>query len=872
MAHIRKVNVANGIYWVEIPEADLRILCGAPADSVKHVMRRGLIVPTETQGVLCESGPNAILLSDLALQNGAFSNLAEFPVLQMLYRQGMAIPNHPNNTGAKPLLIGHRDQIDAQMNYIYRGNYGLVSEEEIIAAGLSEKEAKEHMRIKLKFAFGSIKSSEEFLDSCVVREEPMDLPGGASIRRTSLNVFEISFKDESVEVNLNLKEDEIYESPYPLGFHQVKRQFFSVVHSGNGDGWDINNPCMSSIIVFQGAIYLVDASPNVEASLKSLGIGINEIDGIFHTHSHDDHFAGITSLIRGGRRLKYYATPLIRASVTKKLCGLLSLEERDFAEFFDICDLEPDRWNQIGGLEVKPQHSPHPVENNVFTFRVLGPEGYRTYAHMADITSFKVLSDMVTDDPDAPGISNEQFEKIKKIYLAPASLKKIDAGGGMIHGEPEDFRGDQSAKIILSHRASDFDESEKEIGSGAPFGTMDELVPSYQNFIWRNAYHYLRSYFPSVDPEHLRSLINNEIVVVNPEEILLREGEEFDALYLVITGTLEAIAQGRVAITQISAGALLGETAFLRGAASDRTYRSTSFAQALKIPAVQYLEFVRANALFEELTEIRERQAQLSIFPLLDEGIPQTTFTQLVRGLGRKTLKKGDVLHLNDMDKIHLIKKGRLVRVVEGQVFETLGPRDFFGEETAIFKTPSIFAVEVIEDAEVYTLPGEMLRSIPVVRWKLQEVFDRRRRLVLNRRNSEVEALRWRNSYRVSIQEMDAQHKVFFQLADAIMAGIASQEDPRDLVKAVNALVDYAQHHFADEEALLERYSYPTLDEHKTFHQKLIVDVERIRDSIQDGDVLSGREFNAFFSKWMIDHILSEDMKYGRFLNDKQVF
>ena len=39
---------------------------------------------------------------------------AEFPVLQMLYKQGMLVPGHPNNTGAKPLLIGARAQVDAQ--------------------------------------------------------------------------------------------------------------------------------------------------------------------------------------------------------------------------------------------------------------------------------------------------------------------------------------------------------------------------------------------------------------------------------------------------------------------------------------------------------------------------------------------------------------------------------------------------------------------------------------------------------------------------------------------------------------------------------------------------------------------------------------
>ena len=109
MAQINVVDVVPGISWIEIPEADLRILCGCPADSVKHLMRRGLIRPATVAGTHCETGPNVILLSDVMVQNGAFCNLAEFPVLQMLYRQGMILPGHPNNTGRKPLLMGRPD-------------------------------------------------------------------------------------------------------------------------------------------------------------------------------------------------------------------------------------------------------------------------------------------------------------------------------------------------------------------------------------------------------------------------------------------------------------------------------------------------------------------------------------------------------------------------------------------------------------------------------------------------------------------------------------------------------------------------------------------------------------------------------------------
>ena len=85
---IEKTQITTGVYWVAVPQAQLRILCGCPADSVKHLMKKGLIQWIEKNGVTYETGPNAILLSDLSLQNGHFSNLAEFPVLQMLYLRG----------------------------------------------------------------------------------------------------------------------------------------------------------------------------------------------------------------------------------------------------------------------------------------------------------------------------------------------------------------------------------------------------------------------------------------------------------------------------------------------------------------------------------------------------------------------------------------------------------------------------------------------------------------------------------------------------------------------------------------------------------------------------------------------------------------
>jgi len=48
---ITKINITNGVCWVEVKEANVRILCGSPADSVKHLIKKGLSLWVEKNGI-----------------------------------------------------------------------------------------------------------------------------------------------------------------------------------------------------------------------------------------------------------------------------------------------------------------------------------------------------------------------------------------------------------------------------------------------------------------------------------------------------------------------------------------------------------------------------------------------------------------------------------------------------------------------------------------------------------------------------------------------------------------------------------------------------------------------------------------------------
>ena len=879
MPRISTRKVSTGIHWVEVPEAGLYVLCGCPADSVKFLMKAGLNAPATVEGVPCETGPNAILLSDVLVQNGSFSNLSEFPLLQMLYRQGMILPNHPNNTGAKPLLIGSKSQVEAQMQYILRGNYGLISQEEIEKTGIPPDEARDLMRMKLKFAFGSIRTTDELLDTVIVDDGPVEITGGVSVRRLKMNVFEFTCGDERITVDLNLSPGEQYELPFPLDCSTVKREHFSVVHSGEGDGWDTSRQCVSSVLVFQGKIYLVDAGPSFLHSLRSLGISVNEIEGIFHTHSHDDHFAGIPALIQTDRRIKYFATPLVRAAVTRKIGALLSIDEKNFFDYFDVHDLEFDTWNDIGGLEVMPLLSPHPVETSIFVFRARWNDGYHTYAHYEDIIALEALESMITDDPSSPGISRDFFQRVKRVYLTGADLKKIDIGGGIIHGVAEDFRTDPSGRILLTHIPRPLTGEEKEIGSNAPFGEAEVLIPTFRDYIRQSAADYLRSYFPTVDDADLNNLLNNPVVTFEPGAVILEQGSTHTDMYLILSGNVEILNVRDVSVRNVDvggglpvhrflpAGSFVGDMSGLTDSAPTAAYRADGCVQALRFSTSLYRELVRENRLYDDIEQLRENQDFLLGTWLFGDAISSPVQNTIARSMQWLNYHEGDEFSPPAEPAVYVIRQGSVQRYYQEHKLEELAAGDFFGEESVLFELPGLFSFRTVQNVDLCRIPGQVLLDIPVIRWKLYETFEKRKGSILDPALIDLPEFFWRPNLSLNVQTIDLQHRQIFDRTDGLYETLEFGAPRDDVLASLEFMIEYVRFHFTEEEALMEKHRYPGYGVHKKKHQDLLGTVMDLQERLQGSETIPRESALAFLKDWMAEHILIQDRVFGRFLN-----
>ncbi len=475
MALITKQKILDGVYLVNVPEAELRLLCGCPADAIKHLSAKGLLPIVEKDGVKFQSGPNAILLSDIPIQNNTPSNLSEFPVLHMFYNQGMILPGHPNN-GNTPILIGKKSFVLAQMKYIFIGNYGIVSEKEYIELGETKSFTEEYLRMKQKFALGKFIPSGELMKGIFLGNKSLEIKKGVNIKRLEINVFSISYMGKSVKIDLNLRKYQKYKPTYRLPKIDLPKHYFAVVHSGEGDGWDPTRPCLSSILIHDNRIYLTDAGPNILYTLKAFGLKPSQIDGVFFTHVHDDHFAGLYTLINPKRRIKVFATNTVKATIVQKLGTLLATSEKELTQHFDFRELKREKWNDHHGLEINPIPSAHPIDTTLFLFRVKDKNGYKSYGHYTDIAAIHWLEKMVSKTPGKLGLTEKYIEKIRKSFSIKVDVKKIDVGGPTVHGDAEDFVEDKSARIVLGHTHVPFTDRQMEIGSTVNFGDVEVLI------------------------------------------------------------------------------------------------------------------------------------------------------------------------------------------------------------------------------------------------------------------------------------------------------------------------------------------------------------------------------------------------------------
>ncbi len=130
--------------------------------------------------------------------------------------------------------------------------------------------------------------------------------------------------------------------------------------------------------------------------------------------------------------------------------------------------------------------------------------------------------------------------------------------------------------------------------------------------------------------------------------------------------------------------------------------------------------------------------------------------------------------------------------------------------------------------------------------------------------------IEWTKDMSVGSDEMDGHHQVLIDCLNDLHPLLTSGADTSQIQAVLAKLEDFVLVHFSCEEMMMKKVGYPDWRQHKELHDKMYDLVFSLKSDVEHGRQLDAQRLFDLLNKWLIEHILGEDKKYGPFLDHPQ--
>jgi hemerythrin len=127
-----------------------------------------------------------------------------------------------------------------------------------------------------------------------------------------------------------------------------------------------------------------------------------------------------------------------------------------------------------------------------------------------------------------------------------------------------------------------------------------------------------------------------------------------------------------------------------------------------------------------------------------------------------------------------------------------------------------------------------------------------------------MQDLEWKDEYLVAIPAVDLQHRQIFDCITSILGGATDGERLRAETEIIK-LLGVLQMHFALEENMMRKLSYPGLEGHIEEHRQFNADIHDLAQKSLRRKAGVSQEAIAIAHKWLTEHIMSMDRDYAAF-------
>ena len=429
----------------------------------------------------------------------------------------------------------------------------------------------------------------------------------------------------------------------------------------------------------------------------------------------------------------------------------------------------------------------HPVETTVFFFRSAAGGGSRSYAHLADLASFDVLAKLSSAAARPAAMTQARRDAFLRAVRQAVDVKKIDAGGGLIHGDAADFASDESLKILLSHGVHPAPEARGRVSTAA-FGDADVLIAGGREaYFLQAARSLLEAWFPRCEPAAREPLLRCPVVEIDAGGVVHPAGSRDADVRLLLGGFAEETNPAARTDPQAFAGALAGGYSTSDAPTVFSPCRALSMVTALSIPVSTWRAFIRDTGGVGACREPPLLHDALSLCPAFSGIRSEGVLNRIASFAVERSLPAGAVGAAESGPAICVLARGEVDLTVGPQLIETLHPGGFWGEERIVSSAPGLAAARAGTDSVYLVVPAAALAEVPCVQWELLETFERRLRSF--RAGFRFE---WSESFRVNVQLLDDQHRELFSRVNRLSQALSASGDVEGHEPEKRSVLEYA--------------------------------------------------------------------------------
>lgn len=129
--------------------------------------------------------------------------------------------------------------------------------------------------------------------------------------------------------------------------------------------------------------------------------------------------------------------------------------------------------------------------------------------------------------------------------------------------------------------------------------------------------------------------------------------------------------------------------------------------------------------------------------------------------------------------------------------------------------------------------------------------------------------LPWSEKYALNIEIIDRQHRKLVDIINELHEASQKGSDSRKIQKIFDQLAEYTRTHFRDEEVMLKKHGYSSLNEHRQAHEKFVERIEGFHERFHTSPLVSSQILD-YLKYWLTSHILGTDRQYVQFIKDSE--